>query len=138
MRIRSTYASMLLAATAALGLALAGSAWAGDSDEARSAGESGSTMDDASRDTMPDASSPLAHKVQQELQRNEGLKEVRVEENGPSEVTLEGSVASSTEREEAERLARNVEGVQQVQNRIQIGSAGGASDVSSPPPQAGE
>lgn len=162
MRIRSTYASMVLAAAAAVGLALAGSAWADDREAAGSAGDTGQSMDDTSRDalpgesgpagssgnpgeslddksrdTVPGESSPLARQVRQELEKHEGLKEVRVQSEGRSEVTLEGSVSSSTEREEAARVARNVPGVQKVENRIRIGGSG-ASDVSSPPPQEGE
>lgn len=135
MRLRRTDGSILPVAAAALGLALAGPAWADRHEGSERAPRGAAERTGEGPLVAPAMESPLVAKVRRELRKSEGFQDVRVASRREGEVTLEGRVSSTVERQEAARVARRVQGVHRVENRLELG--GGADGVSSPPPEEG-
>lgn len=131
-------ASVGAACAAAFALALAGAPALADS---HMEGESGAGMEESTpgagmdmegepgtgthEGTEKGATDDVAKKVSEKLESEEGLAGVHaMAEEGT--ITLRGTVAKSADRERAEELASNIEGVDSVRNEIEI-------DVASPP-----
>lgn len=118
MKIRKTRNAIVrtgLAAAASAGLLLAGPALAEDP-------AGGSAMEG----TPTQAAQQIESEVRQKLQQEEGMSRVEVESEG-DKIKLKGEVMESSQRDEAEELARSVPGVSDVENEIEVAGPGGGS-----------